>query len=178
MWQLPTILIVEDLDWLRCVMKQAVEREGYRVALAKDDVEAFAIGEHGDILVLDMGEPVRIVDLAQSLIRLSGKSERDVEIRFTGLRPGEKLAEELFYQHEDVFATPFEKIKRTTGSRRSWAELCRQLGELRASLTIDGAEPIQAKIKDIVPEYCSEHQYHGGPVGVKGFAAARAVGQN
>ena len=116
-------------------------------------LQAFAIGAHGDILVLDMGEPVRILDLARSLIRLSGKSEQDVEIQFTGLRDGEKLNEELFYEHEQVTPTSCDKIKRTNGSLRDWTSLCRQLDELRASLTIDGASPIRAKIRDIVPEY-------------------------
>src|SRR5262249_35926706 len=63
-------------------------------------LQAGAIGVDGDILVLDMGEPVRIVDLARTLIRLSGKTEKEVEIAFTGLRPGEKLYEELFYADE------------------------------------------------------------------------------
>ncbi len=116
-------------------------------------LQAFAIGDHGDILVLDMGEPVRILDLARSLIRLSGKAEDDVEIQFTGLRDGEKLKEELFYEHEKVTPTSCHKIKRTNGSWRDWTSLCRQLDELRASLTIDGASPIRAKIRDIVPEY-------------------------
>jgi FlaA1/EpsC-like NDP-sugar epimerase len=100
-----------------------------------------------------MGEPVRILDLARSLIRLSGKSEHDVEIQFTGLRDGEKLNEELFYEHEKVTATSCDKIKLTKGSLKDWTTLCRQLDELRASLTIDGASPIRAKIRDIVPEY-------------------------
>jgi len=116
-------------------------------------LQAFAIGKHGDILVLDMGESVRILDLARSLIRLSGKSENDVEIQFTGLREGEKLKEELFYVHEKVVPTSCEKIKRTNGALRSWAELGRQLDELRASMSIDGAAPIRSKIKEIVPEY-------------------------
>jgi FlaA1/EpsC-like NDP-sugar epimerase len=116
-------------------------------------LQAFAIGRHGDILVLDMGESVRILDLARSLIRLSGKSESDVEIHFTGLREGEKLKEELFYEHERVTPTVCEKIKRTSGGRRDWLELCRQLDELRASMSIDGAAPIQSKMKEIVPEY-------------------------
>ncbi len=117
-------------------------------------LQAFAIGSHGDILVLDMGQSVRILDLARSLIRLSGKSEHDVEIQFTGLRDGEKLDEELFYGHEKVISTSCEKIKRTNGALRNWAQLCRQLNELRASMSIDGAAPIRAKIKEIVPEYC------------------------
>ncbi len=116
-------------------------------------LQAFAIGAHGDILVLDMGEPVRIVDLARSLIRLSGKSEHDVEIRYTGLRAGEKLDEELFYEHEKVTPTSCDRIKRTNGALRDWTNLVRQLDELRASLTIDGATPIRVKIKEIVPEY-------------------------
>src|SRR6266700_2348507 len=116
-------------------------------------LQAFAIGDHGDILVLDMGEPVRILDLARSLIRLSGKSEHDVEIQFTGLRDGEKLNEELFYEHERVTPTSCVRIKRTTGSLKDWTSLCRQLDELRASMSIDGAAPVRAKIKKIVPEY-------------------------
>jgi FlaA1/EpsC-like NDP-sugar epimerase len=116
-------------------------------------LQGFAIGAHGDILVLDMGEPMRILDLARSLIRLSGKSEHDVEIQFTGLRDGEKLNEELFYEHEKVTPTSCEKIKRTNGSLRDWTSLSLQLDELRASLTVDGAARIRYKIKDIVPEY-------------------------
>jgi len=116
-------------------------------------LQAFAIGDHGDILVLDMGEPVRILDLARSLIRLSGKSEHDVEIQFTGLRDGEKLKEELFYEHEKVAPTSCDRIKRTNGSLKNWTGLCRQLDELRASMTVDGAAPIRSKIREIVPEY-------------------------
>ncbi len=121
-------------------------------------LQAFAIGNHGDILVLDMGESVRILDLARSLVRLSGKSEHEVEIQFTGLREGEKLNEELFYGHEQVLPTSCEKIKRTSGALRSWSELSRQLDELRASMSIDGAAPIRAKLKEIVPGY-SFHEH-------------------
>src|SRR6266576_1344799 len=139
-------------------------------------LQAFAIGAHGDILVLDMGEPVRIIDLARSLIRLSGKSEHDVEIRFTGLRAGEKLDEELFYEHEKVTPTSCDRIKRTNGSLRDWSNLDRQLDELRASLTIDGAAPIRAKIKEIVPEYCFptniSKQSCVGTLGERSFRAA------
>jgi FlaA1/EpsC-like NDP-sugar epimerase len=128
-------------------------------------LQAFAIGSHGDILVLDMGESVRILDLARSLIRLSGKSEDDVEIKFTGLREGEKLAEELFYAQESVAPTACDKIKRTNGAHRNWPELCRQLRELGASLHVDGPAPVRAKIKEIVPEYCSADASPGsGPI--------------
>ena len=119
-------------------------------------LQACAIGSPGDILVLDMGEPIRIVDLARNLIRLSGKSEQDVEIHFTGLRDGEKLNEELFYQHEKVSPTSCDNIKQTNGSLKQWSVLCRQLDELRASISVDGSAPIRAKMKEIVPEYSYE----------------------
>jgi len=119
-------------------------------------LQAFVIGKHGDILVLDMGEPVRIVDLARTLIRLSGKSEHQVEIRFTGLREGEKLKEELFYEYEEVISTSCEKIKRTCGPLTDWLVLRHRLEELRISMNVDGAAPVRAKIKEIVPEYSFE----------------------
>jgi len=116
-------------------------------------LQASEIGGHGDVLVLDMGEPIRIVDLARNLIRLSGKSESDVEIQFTGLRDGEKLEEELFYGYEKVFPTSCGKIKRTNASVEDWPRLCRQLDDLHASMSDDSAASIRAKIKEIVPEY-------------------------
>jgi FlaA1/EpsC-like NDP-sugar epimerase len=125
-------------------------------------LQAFTIGDHGDILVLDMGESVRILDLARSLIRLSGKFEHDVQIQFTGLRDGEKLEEELFYSHEAVLSTSCDKVKRTSGTLKDWPGLCRQLEELRLSMTMDGAAPIRAKIKEIVPEYSLPDEMQGG----------------
>jgi FlaA1/EpsC-like NDP-sugar epimerase len=116
-------------------------------------LQAFAIGEHGDTLVLDMGEPVRILDLARTLIRLSGISEREVRIEFTGLREGEKLTEELFYETEEVHPTRFEKIKKTRSVLDGWCKLQRHLDELRTSMGVDGPEPVRRKIKEIVPEY-------------------------
>jgi FlaA1/EpsC-like NDP-sugar epimerase len=116
-------------------------------------LQAFTIGNHGDILVLDMGEPIRILDLARNLIRLTGKFEHEIEIQFTGLREGEKLVEELFYHDERVFHTSCDKIRRTSGPLKNWTGLSLQLEELRASMSVDGAAPIRAKIKEIVPEY-------------------------
>jgi len=120
-------------------------------------LQAFAIGNHGDILVLDMGEPVRILDLAKSLIRLSGKSEEDVTIKITGLREGEKLQEELFYASEEVQATACEKIKRVHTISNGWPQLKQQLEELRTVMMVDGAEPLRAKLKQVVPEYDSQN---------------------
>ncbi len=116
-------------------------------------LQAFAIGDHGDILVLDMGKRVRILDLARTLIRLSGKSEQEVGFTFTGLREGEKLIEELFYPVEKVHPTSFAKIKRTRSMLDGWSRLQRQLDELRVALAWGSADTIRAKLRDIVPEY-------------------------
>jgi len=116
-------------------------------------LQAFAIGNHGDILVLDMGQPVRILNLARNLVRLSGKREDDVEIQFTGLREGEKLHEELFYRYEEIGSTPCDKIKRTRGTLKDWSRLCRQLSELAELMTTQSALAIRAKLSEIVPEY-------------------------
>jgi FlaA1/EpsC-like NDP-sugar epimerase len=123
-------------------------------------LQAFAIGNRGDILVLDMGQPVRILDLARTLIRLSGRSEREVGIRFTGLREGEKLKEELVYTTEQVHPTSFEKIRKVRSPLVGWSQLQRQLNELRSSLGIDGAGPVRQKIKEIVPEYSYRSNGH------------------
>lgn len=117
-------------------------------------LQAFAIGHHGDVLVLDMGRPIRIVDLARRLIRLAGKSEKDIPIRFTGLRPGEKLTEELFYPSEEAVATSHAKIKLAHGRRMRWSELLHSLDELRDTVVVGGDAEIRAKLKLIVPEYC------------------------
>jgi FlaA1/EpsC-like NDP-sugar epimerase len=116
-------------------------------------LQAFAIGQHGDTLILDMGTPVSIVALARTLIQLSGKRDDQVDIKFTGLRPGEKLVEELFYPGEVVCETSCPRIKKVRNSFHRWAELEAHLDELRGTLYIDGANPIRAKIKQIVPEY-------------------------
>jgi FlaA1/EpsC-like NDP-sugar epimerase len=115
-------------------------------------LQASVIGNNGEILVLDMGEPVRIVDLAHTLIELSGKSREDVDITFTGLRQGEKLFEELFYPEERIIPTPCDKIKRTSTIMLGWPELKRHLDELRASMHVDGADPVRRKLKQIVPQ--------------------------
>jgi hypothetical protein len=114
-------------------------------------LQAFAIGRHGDILVLDMGEPVRITELAETLVRLSGKSRQ--EFKFIGLRPGEKLFEELFYSDERVFPSACEKIACTEGVKLAWPALKRSLDELYVAMSVGQREPILAQLKRIVPQF-------------------------
>ena len=116
-------------------------------------LQAFTMGEHGDILVLDMGGPVRILDLAHSLIRQCGKSPSEIKIEFVGLRPGEKLHEELFYAGERQLPTSHRKVKRTQSEIIPWAALRAHLEDL-IWLTNSGTEvSIRAKMKEIIPEY-------------------------
>ena len=120
-------------------------------------LQGFAIGNQGDTLLLDMGEPVRILDLAKTLIRLSGKSEHEVGIRFTGLRDGEKLFEELSYPAEEIHPTPFPKIRQIRGTPHRGDDLARQLVQLKSVMSVDGAAAIRTKMKEIVPEYYNGH---------------------
>jgi FlaA1/EpsC-like NDP-sugar epimerase len=86
----------------------------------------------GEVFLLDMGEPVRIVDLANEMIRLSGlEPGRDIEVVFTGVRPGEKLFEELRYDEESSEPTAHPKVWRTRGERTGWPTADADLGALR-----------------------------------------------
>ena len=94
-------------------------------------VQAGAIGGRGDVFVLDMGEPVRIIDLAMQMIRLSGKEpERDIDIDVVGARPGEKLHEELWGEGETAVATSHPKIMRVRGAVVDATWLEEELAEL------------------------------------------------
>ena len=116
-------------------------------------LQAFAAGEHRDLLVLDMGKPVQIVDLANTLIKLSGIPQDDVEIVFTGLRPGEKLYEELFYQYEDPSTTSIGKIMRAKGLTINWDTLNWHLNALQGLIGHETEAAIRARVKQVIPEY-------------------------
>jgi FlaA1/EpsC-like NDP-sugar epimerase len=114
-------------------------------------LQGFAVGRNGDILVLDMGKPVRVAELAQTLVRLSGKPAQ--EFKFIGLRPGEKLFEELFYPDERVLPSACAKIARTVGVRIAWPELKHGLDELRVAISLGDAPLILARLQYIVPQF-------------------------
>jgi FlaA1/EpsC-like NDP-sugar epimerase len=115
-------------------------------------LQAAAMGNGGEIFVLDMGEPVRIVDLARDLVRLSGLKPDDIDIVFTGLRPGEKLYEELYFEDEHMQTTPHPKLFVAYHRPYSLADVQRAIGEVSA-LVNDDADSLRLKIKELVAEY-------------------------
>jgi len=114
-------------------------------------LQAAAMGQGGEIFVLDMGAPVKIVDLARNMIRLSGFTEDEIHIEFTGLRPGEKLYEELLADAEETLPTPHEKLR--IARSRAVPD-----GLYDGVLTWLAREPqedadVRAELKRWVPEY-------------------------
>jgi FlaA1/EpsC-like NDP-sugar epimerase len=101
-------------------------------------IQAGALSEEGEIFVLDMGEPVKVVDLARDMIVLSGlQPEKDVEIKFTGVRPGEKLTEELFSDKENFALTKHRRIFVAPDMHCSEEERDAELHELGQRLGVD-----------------------------------------
>ncbi|HET7396335.1 MAG TPA: nucleoside-diphosphate sugar epimerase/dehydratase [Gammaproteobacteria bacterium] len=117
-------------------------------------LQAAAMGRGGEIFVLDMGQPVRIRDLAEQMIRLSGlKLDRDIKVAYTGLRPGEKLHEELFYAREALKPTTHPKLLLAECCTIDWERLNGQLHRLETSLGGRDLEEIFRALKATVPEF-------------------------
>lgn len=117
-------------------------------------LQAGAIGKGGEIFILDMGRPMKILELAHDLIRLHGfEPERDIPIQFIGLRPGEKLYEELITKGEGIVATSHEKILVLRGKISDAQHLNSQIDELLAIARTYDANAIKCKLQEIVPEY-------------------------
>ncbi len=118
-------------------------------------LEAGAMGEGGDIFVFDMGQPVKIYDLAVKMIQLSGL--QGIEIKEIGLRPGEKLYEELLATKENTMPTYHSKIMRAQVRTYPLNDIDREYGELRELMPKMDEMELVAKMKEIVPEYVSNN---------------------
>lgn len=117
-------------------------------------IQAGAMGQGGEIFVLDMGEPVRIVDLARDLIKLSGfEPDVDIKIEYTGLRPGEKLYEELLMAEEGLEETKHEKIFVGKSVFNNMGQLRKEFEILRAILIKEDGELAEIVLKKLVPTY-------------------------
>jgi FlaA1/EpsC-like NDP-sugar epimerase len=113
-----------------------------------------AIGEGGEIFILDMGTPIKIDDIAQDLIRLSGfEPDVDIPIKYIGLRPGEKLYEEFITEGECIIPTSHEKIIVFRAEACDQVTLNRAIDEMAKMAFEQDVEGIFAKLKEIVPEY-------------------------
>jgi FlaA1/EpsC-like NDP-sugar epimerase len=122
-------------------------------------IQAGAMAKGGDVFVLDMGEPVRIADLARSMIELSGltvfdekNAEGDIEILVTGLRPGEKLYEELLLG-DDPLPTQHVKIQRAQDAFIPWGELEVHLNALEIAIGQNNVEEVRSLLQKLVAGY-------------------------
>jgi FlaA1/EpsC-like NDP-sugar epimerase len=125
-------------------------------------LQAGAMGKGGEVFVLDMGDPVKIVDLAKNLIHLSGKELGvDAEIVFTGLRPGEKLHEELIIEGEDVSGTTHPKVMKLIGSEKmppSWSKRLEEL--IMCAITGERCGVVE-RLDALVKGYRPDYGFHG-----------------
>ncbi|USQ03729.1 polysaccharide biosynthesis protein [Aquirufa antheringensis] len=121
-------------------------------------LEAATMGQGGEVFVFDMGESVKIIDLAKKMITLSGlRVDKDIEIRYTGLRPGEKLYEELLNNDENTLPTHHPKILIAEVNTPSYAYMEVATNDLNHLLSSGTNNSIVAKIKEIIPEYKSNN---------------------
>jgi FlaA1/EpsC-like NDP-sugar epimerase len=129
-------------------------------------LQASAMADGGEVFVLDMGEPVRIADLAKRLIQLSGLTLKEgsegvgeIEIRFTGLRPGEKLYEELLIG-ENVLESTHPRVMRALEQHISWEQLAPQLAALEVACQSDDVEALRRILGALVESFPVEPVIH------------------
>jgi FlaA1/EpsC-like NDP-sugar epimerase len=124
-------------------------------------LQASTMGHSSEVFVLDMGEPVKIVDLARNMIRLTGlEPDEDIDIRFVGVRPGEKLFEELLTDSDRIIPTHHKKIKVFIGSKPTRQELSEWLATMECLIAERNAPGVIAHLRVLVPEYS------GSPIGI------------
>ncbi|NJD06436.1 MAG: polysaccharide biosynthesis protein, partial [Methylococcaceae bacterium] len=120
-------------------------------------MQAATVGQDGQVFVLDMGEPVRVGYLAEQMIRLSGKRPGvDVRIEYIGLRPGEKMHEELFHSGEPLEATAFSKLRLARGRPIQWNLVVPRVDRLLALCRGFDQDSIMAALCELVPEFSSD----------------------
>lgn len=116
-------------------------------------LQAMVNGKGGEIFVLDMGEPVKISYLAEQMIRLAGKEPgKDIMIEYTGLRPGEKLFEELFHESEQLASTEHEKLFKAKVRELNWEELIQTMRLLNTACEENQTDELFILLKSLVPE--------------------------
>ncbi len=121
-------------------------------------LEAGSMGEGGEIFIFDMGKPIRIADLAEKMIQLSGlELGKDIQIQYTGIRPGEKLYEELLANEENTLPTHHRKIMIARVKQYEFGYVSKEIEELIALFPSQDNLAIVRKMKSIVPEYISMH---------------------
>ena len=123
-------------------------------------LEAGTLGRDNEIFVFDMGEPVRIVDMARRMISLSGlRPDEDIKIEFTGLRPGEKLYEEVLSDEENTLPTDHEKIRIAQARQYDYAQVCESLDEIYRLASDIRIPEMVGKVRQLVPEYVSQNSW-------------------
>lgn len=118
-------------------------------------LQAMVNGDGGEIFVLDMGEPIKIKYLAEQMIRLAGKEPgEDIKIEYTGLRPGEKLFEELFHPSEELVKTEHEKLFKARFRAINWDELTQTIRMIQQACNTHQTDELLILLKSLVPEFC------------------------
>ena len=121
-------------------------------------LEAGAMGMGGEIFIFDMGKSVKVLDLAKNMIRLSGfEPEKDIKIIFTGLRPGEKLYEEMLHNNENTIPTHHPKIQIAKVRNYNYEEISEKINNLVFPEKAQDNFTIVKILKEIIPEYISKN---------------------
>ena len=117
-------------------------------------LQAGSMGRGGEIYVLDMEQPVKILDLAENMVRLCGLEPGvDIDIEFIGLRPGEKLHEELFYSKEALLGTGHPKLLLANCMTAKWEDVNLEIGVLEKAVTTFDESAVLQSVQRLVPEY-------------------------
>jgi len=152
----PLTVTHPDMERFFMTVREAVELVISAAALAQD---IQPVEGKGYVFVLDMGKPVKIRDLALQMIRLAGlKPETDIKIVYTGLRPGEKLYEELFYGSEEILRTPLEGVMLAKTGQPEREVLERGLTMLYEACKTQDAAQVRRELKKLLPEYTPEEK--------------------